>query len=138
MSKYKFTESEQDDLKVAKYNKELGDKLLEEFKQLNAQFKNENDDNERFLTTVENKLGIRFSEDKYNPPSIVHSEPVLPDWEQLVEEAKVNIPFDVDYEDLLTSEEFASAYRHLDEINEQFAKKKRGLEKLIGYFWLQL
>ena len=34
MKKYKFSESEQDDLKVAKYNQDIGDKLREDFHQI--------------------------------------------------------------------------------------------------------
>jgi len=140
MKKYKFTESEQDALKVAKYNQFLGDKLLKEFKESNARIKDENDNNERFLTAMENKLGIKPPDDKYCPPLVVHSKSpkpdlgqLQPDWEQLVGEAKENVPFYVTYEDLLNSEEFASAYRHLDEINEKFAKKT-GFRKIDWIF----
>ena len=135
MSKYKFSESEQDDLKVAKYNQDISNKLLEEFKQLNTNLVASNDEDEQFLIDVENKLGIKpqlqVFEHKTSP--IIRSNPVIPDYQELVSEARANITYDVDYEDLLTSEEFASAYRHLDEINDQFAKKT-GFRKIDWLF----
>ncbi|MCL2217585.1 MAG: hypothetical protein FWB91_11290 [Defluviitaleaceae bacterium] len=109
---------------MAKYNQELGDKLDKEFKQLKDHSKDEIANNERFLTAVENKLGIKHPIDEsVSLEPIVQSKFDVPDWEQLKNEARANILYDVDYEDLLTSDEIANAYRHLDEINEQFAKK---------------
>ena len=132
MKKYKFSESEQEELKVAKYNQELSNKLLEESRQLKNRMINDNNSNEQFLAEVEKKLCIQQT-GEYATQSLSHSKPTIPDWEQLKTEAKDNILYNIDYDDLLTSEEFACAYRHLDEINEQFAKKT-GFRKIDWIF----
>jgi hypothetical protein len=133
MSKYRFSESEQEDLKVAKYNQELSNKLLKESSLLKDRMKNENNSNELFLAAIEKKLGIQPSVNEFIPQTTFHTISAITDWEQLKDEAKNKILYDVDYEDLLTSEEFACAYRHLDEINDQFAKKT-GFRKIDWIF----
>jgi len=104
MKKYKFSEAEQSMLKVAKHNQENSNKLLIEAKQLKTRMTASNDDNEQFLTALENKLGITPQVSEYKSSIIIRETPVIPDWEQLVSEANANINYNVDYEDLLTSE----------------------------------
>jgi hypothetical protein len=133
MSKYKLSESEQDILKVAKYNQKIGNSLLEELDKLKDRATAANESNEQFLRLIEKKLGIQ--------PDIVASEPtlakcqspIIPDWDQILGEASSIIAYDVGYEDLLTTEEFENAYRHLDEINEQFSNKTK-LRKIDWIF----
>jgi len=133
MSKYKFDETEQDILKVAKYNQDLSNNLLEETKQLKNELSANNDKNEEFLQNIEKKLGIQSQNIEYKLPAIILSKSTIPDWEQLRNDAKSNIIGDVDYEDLLTTEEFANAYRHLNEIDALF-EKKTGLKKVDWLF----
>ena len=133
MSKCKFSKHEQDMLKVAKYNQNISHGLLEKCKQLQARMVIDNDEGDQFLADIEKKLGILPPGYELSYPTAQPSKPVAPEWEQLVGEAAAHVTCDIDYEDLLTSEEFAVAYRHLDEINGQFARKT-GFKKVDWIF----
>lgn len=161
MSKYSFSDSEKETLKVAKHiqNKSknlesrmdsLGksmeatidktEKILSEMKQkhgiadsadsssLNALA---GKDNDQFLSEMARKYGAAGTEpsnvsDETTADEENYAEPK--DWNALVNEANSEIKGDVGFENLLTQKEFAEAYAHLNQINEEFSKKT-GLRK---------
>jgi hypothetical protein len=123
MSKYKLSRPELELLKVAKNNQDTSLDLLDESKSLEISMTTDNEAHERYLDDIEKKMGIKPPKYEDKPLVVNHSRPLVPGWEELVLEAETNITLDVDFDDLLTSEEFANAYRHLDEINAQFSKQ---------------
>lgn len=130
MRKNKFTDTQKDMLKVAKLNQKKSEALLAEMDSCNKLWENINQDTEDFLTSMERMLGVTKSGAEVNVEDLVKArtqdEPIW--WDDLVEEANAEIDYDVDFEDLLTSEEFENAYKHMDEIDKAF-EKKTGLKK---------
>lgn len=130
MGKNKFTDTQKDMLKVAKLNQKKSEALLAEMDSCNKLWENINQDTEDFLTSMERMLGVTKSGAEVNVEDLVKArtqdEPIW--WDDLVEEANAEIDYDVDFEDLLTSEEFENAYKHMDEIDKAF-EKKTGLKK---------
>ena len=133
MRKYNYSKSEQEIFKVLKYNQKLSNTLLTDYKNLNANVVKQNEIDDKFISMIESKLGINIPN---NNPLVFKKTSVsiqVPEWEDLVCEANEHIPYSVGYEDLLTSEDFSNAYKHLDEINEKFSKKT-SLKKLDWIF----
>lgn len=129
MSRYHFSEEEKDFLKVAKLNQIQSAKLTSEITALNKSWSEINQSNDQFLSNIEQQLGISSGNNIEGSCSFIReSEHAAPSsWENLVSEANQEIDYDVDFEDLLNEEQFADAYRRVDEINAEF-KEKTGLE----------
>ena len=84
---------------------------------------------EQFLSDVERSLGITRPAPSGNSDVPSHKGHVRRrKWDDLVKEANSEIKGDVDFDDLLTEQEFDKAYAHLDQINEEFSEKT-GLQK---------
>ena len=126
MSKYTYSESEQDMLMVIKHNQQKREKLLSDLQKMKEELVRENNEIVKRIDEIVQELGISLPNDEISDAP-VRAVPtiIVPNWDELVKEAKESIPYDVDFEDLLTSEEFENALHHLDEIEDEFAKKTK-------------
>ena len=133
MSKYKFTQEEEELLKVAKLNQEKSMKLKCEMEKLQESWNNNNKFEEEFLSKIESKLGISHNEQNVKKEIFKReTEYITPlEWDEIVHEAEQKYSKNIDFEDLLTKEEFLIAYQHIDEINKEF-EKKTGLNKNLN------
>lgn len=128
--KYKLTDEEQESLKVAKLNQDKSEALRSEMDELKKSWTESNESDEAFLSAVEAKLGIT------NPIRINRSDAFTRespqaeeiDWFDLVAEAEKKYNSDINFDDLLSEEQFAEAYARAAEIDREF-EKKTGLRK---------
>lgn len=130
MSEFKFTDEEMELLKLAKLNQDKSDALKQEMDMLKDSWGKTVESHEKSLEDFEKCLGIVYSSSEFSSCEFVRESPHVEKlaWESLVEEAKQYVGDDVDFENLLTQEDYAEAYRHLDEIDAAF-EKKTGLRK---------
>lgn len=128
MGKYKYTESEQETLKVLK----MQEKQLERLESgINEDKVNGHTDAEdlkdirRRLEVLLKKRGIVPSPKSTKPidTSIRVSKDDIPSWESLSEEARNTVQEEVAYEDLLTKEEFHFCIDEVKRINDEFSNK---------------
>lgn len=130
MSKNKFTNMEKDILKVAKLNQQRSEALGIEIDSCKKSWEDINQATEDFLTSIERELGIEVRNREVDVTGLLNEKPSVEvmSWDELVEEANVKIDYDIDFEDLLTAEDFENAYNHMDEIDKAF-EQKTGLKK---------
>ena len=131
MSKYKFTNTEKDILKVAKLNQQRSEAMRTEMDFCKKSWEDINQSTEAFLTSIERELGIKESNMEVDGDGLVkeRTSAEVMWWDELVKEANAEIDYDVDFEDLLTSEDFENAYNHMAEIDKAF-EQKTGLKKM--------
>ena len=128
MSKYKYTESEQETLKVLKMQEKQLERLESGITEdmVNGQKDAEDlKDLRRRAEALLKKRGIVPPPKSTKPidTSIRVSKDDIPSWESLSEEAKNMIPEEVTYEDLLTKEEFQFCIDEVERINNEFSNK---------------
>lgn len=133
-----FPGNDQDILKVLRMNQDNCQNALEQAKTLNTEADVSVSDTERFIAEIEKKHGIDSSvaiphRISMLPKPIV-SETAVSDWHELVEEASIAYPDKVVIDDILTSEEYQNAMRHLDSINEEFSRRT-GFRKVDWAFF---
>ena len=125
MSDYRLSTEEEDSLRVAKMNQRRSSNLEIEMNDFNNSWGLTNEENEEFLSCVESRLGIVPNTRESGPEGFRRdgksAEPRS--WDVLVNEAKQEIAHDVDFEDLLTQEEFTTAYRDIERIDKEFEKR---------------
>lgn len=136
MGKYKYTESEQETLKVLKMQDEQLKKLEHDVKEdaLIAD-KDARDLAElrRRAEALLKKKGVTFPLQNTISPE---TEPVkidqceIPSWEELVNKAKVTVKDEVTFEDLLTKEEFQFCIDEVQRINNEFSAKTNIFNKV--------
>ncbi len=130
MGKYKLSDEEKKTLKVAKLNQENSESMLSEMDELKKSWTESNRSDDDFLSLVEKKLGIvepvRINRAEAFQRESKHCEDL--DWPELVAVAEKKYNEDVNFEDLLSEEEFAEAYARVKEIDKEF-EKKTGLKK---------
>ena len=130
MGKYRLTDEEKDILKVAKLNQDKNEALLSEMRELKKEWTESNKSDEEFLVSVEERLGIsdhiRIDRAKAFKRESKGAEEI--EWIDLVAEAESKYNFDINFEDVLSHEEFADAYKRAVEIDREF-EKKTGLWK---------
>ena len=128
MSKYKYTESEQETLKVLKMQEKQLERLesgINEDK-VNGQTDAEDlKDIRRRLEALLKKRGIVPPPKSTKPidTSIRVSKDDIPSWESLSEEARNTVQEEVAFEDLLTKEEFQFCIDEVERINDEFSNK---------------
>lgn len=128
MGKYKYTESEQETLKVLKMQEKLLERLESDINEDKANGKKDAEDLKDLRRRAEallKKRGIIPSQKSTKPidTSIRVSKDDIPSWESLSKEAKTTIPEEVAYEDLLTKEEFQFCIDEVERINNEFSNK---------------
>lgn len=128
MGKYKYTESEQETLKVLKMQEKQLERLESDINEDKANGKKDAEDLKDLRRRAEallKKRGIIPSQKSTKPidTSIRVSKDDIPSWESLSKEAKTTIPEDVAYEDLLTKEEFQFCIDEVERINNEFSNK---------------
>jgi len=123
MGKYKYNQNEKDKNKVLKMNEMLSDSIRAQNNEIRITVESSNESSEALLKDLGYSLegisktcGIKLS----NNLSI---SPTLKDWNVLVEEANEMIPYEVELEDLLSSQEFTFALDDLERIKDEFASK---------------
>lgn len=130
MRKYKLSDEEIEILKVAKINKESSESLLSEMDELKKSWTESNKSDDAFLSSVEKKLGIaepiRVNREEAFQRNSKHCEEL--DWLELVAGAEKKYNDDINFEDLLSEEEFEEAYANVSEIDKEF-EKITGLRK---------
>lgn len=122
MGRYKYTKNEKDINKVLKLNE------LESI-EVKKNFKYVADEGNRLISETEELLrslgygkeivGIKLSSRERTE---VNESLELRSWDEIVNEAKSVINYDVELENILTDREFQNAYRDLERINEKFSK----------------
>lgn len=133
MKKYDFGLEEQEMLKVAKMNQDISLKALQQAKELNKQVERQLTSDEAFLSQIEAQLGVIPQKQKMAEIPYERKVPTDKPWDSLVAEADSMYIDDIGFEDLLSEQEFLNAYKHLDEINAQFARQT-GLKKVDWLF----
>ena len=128
MGKYKYTESEQETLKVLKMQEKQLERLESDINEDKANGKKDAEDLKDLRRRAEallKKRGIIPSQKSTKPidTSIRVSKDDIPTWESLSKEAKTTIPEEVAYEDLLTKEEFQFCIDEVERINNEFSNK---------------
>ena len=128
MGKYKYTESEQETLKVLKMQEKQLGRLESDINEDKANGKKDAEDLKDLRRRAEallKKRGIIPSQKSTKPidTSIRVSKDDIPSWESLSKEAKTTIPEEVAYEDLLTKEEFQFCIYEVERINNEFSNK---------------
>ena len=128
MGKYKYTESEQETLKVLKMQEKQLELLESDINEDKANGKKDAEDLKDLRRRAEallKKRGIIPSQKSTKPidTSIRVSKDDIPSWESLSKEAKTTIPEEVAYEDLLTKEEFQFCIDEVERINNEFSNK---------------
>lgn len=128
MGKYKYTESEQETLKVLKMQEKQLERLESDINEDKANGKKDAEDLKDLRRRAEallKKRGIIPSHKSTKPidTSIRVSKDDIPSWESLSKEAKTTIPEEVAYEDLLTKEEFQFCIDEVERINNEFSNK---------------
>ena len=128
MGKYKYTESEQETLKVLKMQEKQLERLESDINEDKANGKKDAEDLKDLRRRAEallKKRGIIPSQKSTKPidTSIRVSKDDIPSWESLSKEAKTTIPEEVAYEDLLTKEEFQFCIDEVERINKEFSNK---------------
>lgn len=128
MGKYKYTESEQETLKVLKMQEKQLERLESDINEDKANGKKDAEDLKDLRRRAEallKKRGIIPSQKSTKPidTSIRVSKDDIPSWESLSKEAKTTIPEEVAYEDLLTKEEFQFCIDEVERINNEFSNK---------------
>lgn len=128
MGKYKYTESEQETLKVLKMQEKQLGRLESDINEDKANGKKDAEDLKDLRRRAEGllkKRGIIPSQKSTKPidTSIRVSKDDIPSWESLSKEAKTTIPEEVAYEDLLTKEEFQFCIYEVERINNEFSNK---------------
>ena len=128
MGKYKYTESEQETLKVLKMQEKQLERLESDINEDKVNGKKDAEDLKDLRRRAEallKKRGIIPSQKSTKPidTSIRVSKDDIPSWESLSKEAKTTIPEDVAYEDLLTKEEFQFCIDEVERINNEFSNK---------------
>lgn len=136
MGKYKYSESEQEILKVLKMQKEQLEKLEQDVKK-NA-LSTDKDANDlaelrRRAEALLKKKGIIPPLQKNILPEIKPmkiSQDEIPSWEELAKKANVAIKEEVAFEDLLTKEEFQFCIEEVQRINDEFSEKTNIFNKI--------
>lgn len=128
MVKYKYTESEQETLKVLKMQEKQLERLESDINEDKANGKKDAEDLKDLRRRAEallKKRGIIPSQKSTKPidTSIRVSKDDIPSWESLSKETKTTIPEEVAYEDLLTKEEFQFCIDEVERINKEFSNK---------------
>ena len=133
-----FSENDQDILKVLKMNQEECQSAIDQAKALNAEADASISDTERFIAEIEKAYridsSVAVSQQTTESPQPIVSEIVVPEWHELVDEAKKSHPEIVSIEDILTKEEINNAMRHLDSINAEFSRRT-GFRKVDWAFF---
>lgn len=132
-----FFKNDQNILKVSKMNQDNCKRALDQAKHLNASDKASISETDRFIAEIEKKKKIdssaAVSQKNILSPKPIVGEIEVSDWHELVEKAKRVYPDKVTIDDILTQEEYQNAMRHLDSINEEFARRT-GFRKVDWIF----
>lgn len=130
MSKYNFTESEREMLKVVKLNKDKSAEIEQQMKALSKSWESDLKSHEEFLNKAEQRLGIAYTKHDSEVKTFEHeSEYTKPiEWDVLVAEANQKYSKDIDFEELLSKEEILNVYKYVDEIDAEF-ERRTGLQK---------
>lgn len=136
MSKYKYTESEQEMLKVLKMQNDQLEKLKQDVKEdaSNAD-KDARDLAElrRRAETLLKKKGMPLPVQKTILPEskpIKINQDEIPSWEKLANKVKDTFKDEVAFEDLLTKEEFQFCIDEVQRINNEFSEKTNIFNKV--------
>ena len=136
MSKYKYTEFEQETFKVLKMQKEQLDKLEQDVKEDASNADKDASDLVELRKRAEallKKKGITPMQSKTISPEI-KSEKIgqdeIPSWEELAKKAKNTVKEEVAFEDLLTKKEFQFCIEEVQRINDEFSKKTNIFNKI--------
>lgn len=127
MNKYNLSKEESDLLKVAKMNQDRSLLLKREMDSLSYDMDQSIKADNDFLGEIEKRLQINQKNlvtEEYIRES-PHAQNVS--WESLVNDANERYE-DINFEDLLSQEEFKEAYAHISEIDREF-ENKTGLRK---------
>ncbi|MDR2832383.1 MAG: hypothetical protein LBV67_01550 [Streptococcaceae bacterium] len=128
MKTYNLNDSEKELIKVIKCNQKISEDNAANAQELSDSFKKSSLEAQGAIERAGKYVSINDEDNILNSSNTVksiHNNHKIKTWDELVAEANTYIPNDVGFEDILTSEEFMSAYRRLDEINEQFARKTK-------------
>lgn len=122
MGKYKYSDRETQLNKVIKLNENLEQALITE----REKRREKSDDCISSSEALLHALGYQLpplcqpAETRKAPKTVT-----LQSWEDLVSEAESTISYDVELEDILSKEEFRTAYRDLDRIEHEFNSRTR-------------
>ena len=121
MGKYNYTEREKDLNKVLKMNQNESFSLDREYSSQIDEADSAINSSEELLKSLGYKLPVR----KKNTEEINLSAEIkdLPSYDSLVKKANIEVSNDVEFEDLLSAEEFQEAYSRLDSIHKEFSRK---------------
>lgn len=135
MGKYKYSESEQETLKVLKMQEQQLKKLESGISEdvLNGE-KDAEDlaDLRKRAEALLKKRGITPPKKKETKPidtTIKVGKDEIPSWESLANQSKTEIPDEVAFEDLLSKEEFQFCIDEVQRINDEFSLKTGILNK---------
>lgn len=139
MSKYKYSESEQETLKVLKMQEDQLNRLEVDIHEdiVNSQ-KDADDlaDLRRRTETLLRKRGITPlpKQLKLNNTSIKVNKEEIPTWENLAKKVNSQYMEEVSFEDLLSKKEFQFCIDEVQRINDEFSRKTGILNKKICPF----
>lgn len=125
MSRYKLDKDEQAILKVEKINQDRAKNLNESTNALGKEMDSSIQSTEEFLSKAYNKLNISKSNIPLTHSGFVRETAFASEktWEKLKDEANEKIVGDIDFEDVLTTEEMLNADYELKNIDREFSKK---------------
>ncbi len=135
MGKYKYSDSEQETLKVLKMQEEQLQNLNKDEKENQDSIDKVTSDIESLKKRVEAKMRQRGIQPPKQEPfrpidtTIKISKEEIPSWEELATKAKAKYPEEIAFEDLLSEEEFQFCIDEVKRINDDFSKKTGILNK---------
>lgn len=135
MGRYKYSDSEKETLRVLKMQKNQLDELERGIQGLSSNVQKDADDLAELLQRAEallKKRGLTPPEKEIAPAidtTIKIREDEVPSWDEIAAEANKTIHQDVEFEDLLSKEEFQFCIDEVKRINDEFSQKTGILNK---------
>ena len=129
MGKYKYSDSEEETLKVLEMQEQQLTRLESGIAEDVQNGKKDAED----LADLRKRIEAQLKKRGITPPPKKTIKPIdttvrisqedIPSWESIAEQAKETVPEDVTFEDLLTQEEFQFCIDEVQRINDEFSRK---------------
>ncbi len=111
-------------------NQNKSESINNEMKSFKQECEDANNSHAKYLEEIEAQLGIKNDIESKGKEAFIRESDYVKElkWSTLVKEANEEINYDVDFEDLLSEDEFKDAYKNIKEIDVEF-EKKTGIRK---------
>lgn len=132
MGQFKYSKGEEKVNKVLKLNRDLSEEIQQDMENTRAAADRSISESEALLRSLGmgNEMDLALREARQAGSSAPFSnKPEIQPWDELLKEANVRYTEPIQIEDILTPEEINSAFAEADEINAEFSRKTRIINK---------